>query len=145
MSWAGRNHLHHIVYMFIMKDEVNECKKQYMKRKEEVDYWYCAECKRVYECQVKIGGHWLRVYRRKEVDNNELFDKDNLLSLYIFPETYSDKATEANPEILLSDFISSLHMAFFITNDEKKIYAVDKASGKLQYSYELEEAAAGFS
>jgi hypothetical protein len=125
---------------FLMNwDEVNGCKKQYMKRKEEVDYWYCTECKRVYECQVKIGGHWLRVYRKKDVDNSEPLDKDKLLSLYIFSETYSDKETEDNPDILLSDFISNLHMAYFITKDEKKVYAVDKSSRKLKYIYELEE------
>ena len=59
--------------------------------------------------------------------------------MYIFSETYSDKATEDNPDILLSDFISNLHLAYFITKDEKKVYAVDKSSGNLKYIYELEE------
>lgn len=120
-------------------DEKNGCKKQYMKRKEEVDYWYCTECKRVYECQVKIGGHWLRVYQRKEAKSGIAFDKNECVQIFVFSEVYSDSATEENPKVLLSEFVKKLSNAYYANSDESKVYVVDKESGKLLYMYELEE------
>lgn len=120
-------------------DEKNNCPKQYMKRKEVVDYWYCTECKRVYECQIKIGGHWLRVYEKKKVGSDEGVDKNKCSRLYIFSEKCSDNATEDNPKILLSDFINSLETEYYANSDETKIYALSKDSRKLLYIYEIEE------
>ncbi len=120
-------------------DEKHSCKKQYMKRKEEVDYWYCLECKRVYECQVKIGGHWLRVYQRKEAEITESFDKKLCTKLYVFTEIHSDNVTEIKPNILLSEFIDNLSKAYYTSIDENTIYVVSKDSNELLYIYELEE------
>ena len=124
---------------FIMNwDELNSCRKEYMIRKEAVDYWHCPECNRVYECQARGEGHWLRAYRRE--DNIEKsFDKRELIRLYVFSEVNSDNVLEENPDILLSEYISGLNQDFYVTKDETYVYAFNHYSEEVLFAYVLEE------
>ena len=66
---------------FVMNwDELHKCRKEYMKRSEPVEYWYCTECHRVYELQAPSRGHWLRVYN-KTGGVAEPFDKNTLVKV----------------------------------------------------------------
>ncbi|HBZ53142.1 MAG TPA: hypothetical protein DEO82_05155, partial [Eubacterium sp.] len=102
-------------------------------------YWYCIGCHRVYECQIKIGGHWLRIYKK---DEEYTFDevKKELNDMYIFLDYTFDKAVESNPDILLKDFLDELEVKCKITNDENSVYVYERSTGRRLYSYQLEES-----
>lgn len=128
---------------FIMDwDEINGVKRAYMIRKEPVIYNYCTECKRVYESQPQIGGHWLRVYKKASAQNTEMnFSK--LKRIYVFTDIDSDAATEKHPDILLNEYIGSLKKDYYMTENENLVYVFDSETKENLYIYELEEAYEG--
>lgn len=124
---------------FIMNwDEQHECRKDFMNRKEPVEYWYCTECGRVYELQALSRGHWLRVYSKME-EVAEPLDKDTLVKLYVFSDVYCENILETDPDILLSEFVQKFETDYFVSEDERVVYAFNKNDGTLLLAYKLEE------
>lgn len=119
-------------------DDRQECRKEYMTRKEPVDYWYCTECKRVYECQAHSGGHWLRVYRREDDVKCET-GKQSLVRLYAFSEVHSDNTMEEKPDISLAEYVFELPVDFYASADETIVYAFNRNSETPIFAYVLEE------
>jgi hypothetical protein len=121
-------------------DETNECQKQYMKRETPVEYWFCTECKRVYE--VQIHGRWLRVFQRQEPSSPTLPQIDgNWKRIYVFPDTVTDTATEADADIGLSDFIKQNCFAreYHSSPDERLVVARNASTKAIEFCYRLEE------
>ena len=44
-------------------DELAECRNSFQNRSEPVEYWYCTECKRIYEVQAVSCGRILRNFK----------------------------------------------------------------------------------
>lgn len=119
-------------------DSLNDCEKTYSIRSDEVDYWFCTECHRVYECQLNIGGHWLRNYKKLD-EISSISNETDLRDLYVFSDFVFDKAVEENPDITLKDFIDNLEKEYKITEDEKKVFISKKDTGEIISCYQLEE------
>lgn len=120
-------------------DEQHDCSRDYMNRLEPVDYWFCPVCKRVYEVQYIPGGRWLRIYRRSDVAAPESIE--DWRQIYFMTDTEVYDATEKDWEIRLSEFLHQ-HDAvlYYLSPDEKIVYAVEKASSKVAFAYELEDS-----
>lgn len=120
-------------------DEQHDCNKNYMDRPEPVDYWFCPACKRVYEVQYIPGGRWLRIYHPLDIAAPERFE--SWKQIYFLTDTEVYDATEENWEIRLSDYLRQHDAVFYyLSPDEKLVYAVNKESSKVAFAYELEEA-----
>ena len=119
-------------------DEQHDCNRDYMDRPEPVDYWFCPVCKRIYEVQYIPGGRWLRIYRRS--DAAVLESIVGWKQIYFTTDTEVYAATEEDWEICLSDYLQQ-HDAvlYYLSPDEKIVHAVDKATAKILFSYELED------
>ena len=120
-------------------DDNKHCHRTYSLRKEPVDYWYCTECKRIYEVQLIPGGRWLRVFNRIDVAVKDDYSKWK--RIYVLTDCDTDAATEENYDIRLVDYLNrhdSIH--FYLAHDEKNACALDVATGTVLYSYELEES-----
>ena len=120
-------------------DERNDCAKEYMDRPEPVDYWYCPACKRVYEVQYKPGGRWLRIYKKADIPVTDRFE--GWTRIYVLPDAETDAATEEDWEIRLYDYLQQHDNGrYYLSPDEKIVHAVDKATEKVLFSYELENS-----
>jgi len=120
-------------------DEKNECQHQYMKREEQVEYWYCPVCHRVYETQAKIGGRWLREYIPSE-NPMEVENVSEWKKIYVMPELETDAASEKNPDITLVEYLKEHESpAYYLSQDETKVHAIELQSGEIIFTYELEE------
>ena len=120
-------------------DKRNDCRRDYRVRPEPVDYWFCPVCKRVYEVQYKPHGRWLRIYKRSDTAVPSCFAGRG--QIYVMPDEETDAATEENWEVRLSDYLRQ-HDAvrFYLSPDEKTACAVDAATSKILYCYELEDS-----
>lgn len=120
-------------------DEKNECQRDYMNRPEPVDYWFCPVCKRVYEVQYIPGGRWLRIYHRSDIAAPESLE--DWKQIYFMTDTEVYDATEADRDILLSDYLQRHdNVQYYLSSDEKIVHAVDRATAKVLFSYELEDS-----
>ena len=120
-------------------DVLTESKKLFTS--EEYDFWYCTECKRVYQTEIKIGGNKLASYVYnpdvESVDTDTLFAMQELI---VFTDSEEDSAAEKEPSVLLSDFVLSLSgKRFFISNDLNTVYAYDCAKKSIVYEYQAEK------
>ena len=123
-------------------DEVNGEQKEFMKRSEPVEYWYCTECQRVYETQAKMGGHWLRAYQRTELQPRNV-SFEGWTRIYIFKDLETDAALEEKPYLLLSDYLEmNTDVRYFIAPDERTVIAASADKQKVQFTYIQEERAA---
>ena len=120
-------------------DEKNKCQKEFMHRAERVDYWYCRECRRVYEVQLRPKGHWLRVYKRS--DEFSVSEHSDWSQIYVMSDVETYAATEANSKIRLTDYMAK-HDAvrYYLSPDETTVYVKNTEDGKILCSYSLEEA-----
>lgn len=118
-------------------DEKNGCNHEYMDRPEPVDYWFCPVCKRVYEVQNIPHGRWLRIF--KMTDTSASVSMKEWKQLYVMFDAETDAAMEKEGGILLSDYLKQHDSTiYYLSPDEKTALAVDKATAKTLYSYELE-------
>lgn len=120
-------------------DEKHECQKEFMHRPEPVEYWYCIECRRIYEVQAHVGGRWLRVYRRSTDLIPMSFEGWPRIYVMTDMETYA--ATEMDIKTKLSDYLAQ-HDAvqYLLSPDESIVCAIAGETGKILYSYVLEDA-----
>ncbi len=120
-------------------DEKHDCDRDYMDRPEPVDYWFCPVCKRVYEVQYIPGGRWLRIYHRSDVAAPESLE--GWKQIYFMTDTEVFDATEENWGIRLSDYLQRHdNVQYYLSPDEIIVHAVDKATEKVLFSYELEDS-----
>ncbi|MCR5812099.1 MAG: hypothetical protein K6G34_12110 [Lachnospiraceae bacterium] len=122
-------------------DAVNGAQKSFMKRAEPVEYWYCTECHRVYETQMRSCGHWLRVYRRTE---SQLLNTEHQqwTRIYVFPERETDVILESEPELLLADYIRMHAQTHYCLSPEERMVVALDGEGNLECLYIQEEAEA---
>lgn len=61
------------------RDALRHCKRLWMLRPTEVEYWYCQECKRVYEVDAHTG-NFLRLYKRMQdiPKDSEIVDMESM-------------------------------------------------------------------
>ena len=113
-------------------------RKEYQHRKEPVEYWYCTECRRVYEVQAVARGRWLRIY--KMVDSGEVIDYAGWTQIYVMPDTETDAATEENFGITLAEYVKQ-HDAvnYYLSPDETTAVGVRKEQSMQLLRYKLEE------
>jgi len=106
----------------------------------EYDFWYCTECKRVIQCEMRIGGKALAVY--KPIENDFVVDFNNLIKmveLLVFTNIEEDTATENDSSVKLSSFINSLaKIRYFISDDCQFVYAYDCNAKKVSFVYQAE-------
>ena len=122
-------------------DTPHDCAKEYMKRNEPVEYWFCPSCKRVYEVQDIPHGRWLRIFTREVPEPKMPFDHSEWNRIYVMTDIETDGATEADYEITLSEFLRQHDTTqYYLSPDERVVCAVDKATDLVIYSYELEDA-----
>ena len=118
-------------------DALNECEKLYAKRGESVDYWYCPHCHRVYETQMQVGGHWLRVYQKQDSLKKDL-PLEGWSEIYVLKDAETDAALEEKPYIQLSEYLKEHHdISYKLSLDEK--YAAVFKDDKESCLYEIEE------
>ena len=120
-------------------DEIYACQHEFMIRPESVDYWFCPECKRVYEVQNKPQGRWLRIYQRSAPDVLTRFDEWR--QIYVMPDIETDAATEENWEITLSAYLKHhSSIVCFLSPDENTACLIDRKTDKFLYCYVLEDS-----
>ncbi len=118
-------------------DELTNGHKQYMHRPEEVEYWICPECGRIYEVSIKYG-RWIRVYKRSEKVPEA--STQGWKAIYVLKDMEVDPYTEENADILLADLINDTprKYTYKISPDETMILAYN-TDGAPEFAYELEE------
>lgn len=121
-------------------DERHQCQRNFMKRSEPVDYWYCTECHRIYEAQCKPYGRWVRIYQRIAVPTNKI-DFHEWSRIYVMPDIVTDAATEKDYSVSLADFLKqreNIDPIYYLSPDEKTVHAQDQNTGHIVLSYCLE-------
>lgn len=120
-------------------DVLKDTKKPFIS--EEYDFWYCTQCKRVYQSEIKIGGNKLAVYAYDpEVDSIDQETLFSLQELIVFTDIEEYNATETEPPTSLEDFVSSLSgMRYFITDDGSTVYAYDCEKSCVEFCYRAGE------
>lgn len=119
-------------------DVLTDSKKVFIS--EEYDFWYCTTCKRVYQCEMHIGGELMAAYKLAEcnssIDASNLLDMEELL---VFSDIEEDNATETEPSIKLSSFINSLNATrYFISGDRQFVYAYNCNAKMVSFVYQTE-------
>lgn len=120
-------------------DEKNNCNNTFQNRTEPVEYWYCTECKRVYEVQAKSCGSILRVFCRYEAQDCDITKILNLPEIIVLTDIEMDTLLSLNENLLLKDYLcQDKALRYFISGDEKVVYVVN--SDKVVVNiYRLEE------
>ena len=122
-------------------DSTHDCAKEYMSRKEPVEYWFCPSCKRVYEVQKIPHGRWLRIFKRRETDIPLLIDYSDWDLIYVMTDVETDQATEDDFEISLSEYLKYHDVVqFYMSPDKKTVCAIEKTTSRLLYLYEMEDS-----
>ena len=120
-------------------DAVNETQYGFMKRSEPVEYWYCPECRRVYETQPQIGGQWLRIYQRAEFSDITM-SFEGWSRIFIFTEIDTDALLEVSPQLRLSEYLHKHEgLLYLLSPDEKTLVAIADDTRNVQYIYTQEE------
>ena len=120
-------------------DEVNNCEKIYMQRKDPVEYWYCPRCRRVHEIHIGLG-HILRTYKRTLIERSLLDGAEKWRQVFVFLDMATYKATDEDWNITLKEFVEKwpFPCTFRLSPDERKAVAIDNKTGKPAFMYELE-------
>ncbi len=118
-------------------DELHECKKMYMQRNDNLEYWFCPKCKRVYEVS-NTYNRWVRVYKRTE--EIPKVSTEGWGKIYVYTDLEEDPITEDNVDITVKDFFRCFpyKFKFRLSPDEKTVIAYNM-KGKEAFAYELEE------
>ncbi len=120
-------------------DEKNNRQREYTERPEPVEYWFCPVCKRVYEVQNTSCGRWLRIYKKSTDADSD--DFTGWKQIYVISDTDVYAVYEENPKILLSDYLKQHDsVLYYLSPDEKTVYAVSKTTVKVLFSYGLEDS-----
>ena len=120
-------------------DILKDTKKSFIS--EDYDFWYCTQCKRVYQSEIKIGGNKLAAYAYDP--NIDPIDEDRLFSmqeLIVFTDIEEYNATEKEPPTSLADFVSSISgTRYYITDDGSTVYVYDCEKGRVIFCYRAQE------
>ncbi len=134
-----------LVDFLIDWDEKHECRREYMVRPEPVVYWYCPTCGRVYEFQAVRGRRWLRIFSRDQ--GTPQATPENLESwtrIYVMMDTETVAVMDADEDdkrTRLADYVRKYDsVRHWISPDESRACAIDKASGQVLYTYSLEDS-----
>jgi hypothetical protein len=121
-------------------DELAECDNSFQNRSEPVEYWYCTECKRIYEVQAVSCGKILRCFKPVS-DLTEEYSLEGYEELFILWDKEMDDIICKDRNYLLKDYIvKPSTIRFFISSDQKTIYGLDVPTNKLICKYILEES-----
>jgi hypothetical protein len=119
-------------------DELAECSNSFQKRSELVEYWYCTECKRVYEVQAISCGKILRCFKPIPAPAGE-YSLEGFEELFILWDTEMDDIICKDRYFLLKNYIAEpAKVKFFISADQKTTYGLNAATNKLICKYILE-------
>ncbi len=118
-------------------DELAECQNSFQNRPEPVEYWYCTECKRIYEVQAISRGGILRCFKPVS-DLTEECTLENFEELFIFWDKEMDDFLGFGSDYPLKDYLAQVKEKHFISPDQKTIYGFDAATNKLICKYILE-------
>lgn len=104
-------------------DEKNNCNNNFQDRDEPVEYWYCTNCKRVYEVQSKSCGKIKKVYCLNEECSSDEIDFSSLTELLVLTDTEMDELLFQNEMLTLKEYLSSrTSIKTFISVDKKTVY-----------------------
>ena len=120
--------------------EKNNCAHAYMSRTEQVDYWLCTECHRVYEVQAKAQGRWLRIFIPSETSQDSL-DLSCRKRIYVFRDVETDAATEKKIDLRLEDYLKQhQNPAYYLSEDETSASVMDSLTNHVLAEYTLEDS-----
>ena len=120
-------------------DEKNSCNSSFMDREEPVEYWYCNNCKRVYEVQAKSCGKITRVYCASEEIHSVDTDYSSLTELLVLTDVEMDKLLSLNEKMTLQEYMNQIiESKVYISSDEKTVYITNK-NAKKNYVYLRED------
>lgn len=110
-------------------DEKNNCNNSFKSRDEDVEYWFCTECKKIYEVQAISCGKILRIYEpneKEEVDLSYILSLDELILLW---DTEMDEMLSTNDKMTLEEYINQeKKLRYYISKDERSIFIVNNNS-----------------
>jgi len=123
-------------------DEVHQRTRLFMTRTEQVSYWFCPHCKRVYEFQDGAHGRCLRQYR-KLASLPPYVDISNWKRIYCMTDTCIDRFLDRKDNILLASYLAERidkDPLLYISPDEKEVLAFDPIkTDQCIFAYEQEE------
>ena len=81
----------------------------------------------------------MRIYKKADIPVTDRFE--GWTRIYVLPDAETDAATEEDWEIRLYDYLQQHdNVRYYLSPDEKIVHAVDKATEKVLFSYELENS-----
>ena len=84
-------------------------------------------------------GRWLRIYKKSTDADSD--DFTGWTQIYVISDTDVYAVYEENPKILLSDYLKQHDsVLYYLSPDEKTVYAVSKTTVKVLFSYGLEDS-----
>lgn len=121
-------------------DELAECDNSFQNRSEPVEYWYCTECRRIYEVQAVSCGKILRCFKYVSTPAEE-YNLDGFEELFVLMDKEMDDIICKDRYYLLKDYIEKpSEIKIFISPDQKNIFVINVATDKLICKYILEES-----
>ncbi|MCR5507415.1 MAG: hypothetical protein K6F34_01880 [Lachnospiraceae bacterium] len=119
-------------------DELNNCHNTFQNRSEPVEYWFCTECKRVYEVQAVSCGRIVRTFVPQKAEIIRKADYSNLKELIVLTDLEMDELLSSNENETLGEYIDQdKPVRYFVTGDEKKVYVIN--DGQVACIYSLEK------
>lgn len=108
----------------------------FMLRNENVEYWYCPECGRVYEVGHHTG-NFLRIYKR--TCSIPEIPEDGLETIYAFTETYAEDCYQGKNYLSAEEFLLHMPHKYIhkMTPDERCVITYQE--GKPVYAHVLEK------
>ncbi len=106
-------------------DEKNERRNTFQNRNESVEYWYCTECKKIYEVQAVSCGKILRVYEPSDEEKKETLDYSELDEIILLWDVEMDEILSSNEKMTLEQYLNEEKtVRYFISLDETTVYVV---------------------
>ncbi len=107
-------------------DEKNRRNNSFMKRIEDVEYWKCPACKRVYEVQAQSCGNIIRAYERNEDCDKGKVSVSGLKELVVLKDVEMDDMLSENEGMTLKDYLrKEKPIRYFSSEDETTVYEVN--------------------
>ena len=107
-------------------DEKNSCNNSFQNRAESVEYWYCTNCKRVYEVQAKPCGIITKTYHVNEECYSQKPDLSSLKELLVLADIDMDKLLSQNEMLKLQEYLSQKRLLrVFINDDKSTVYVIN--------------------
>ncbi len=104
-------------------DEKNSCNNSFMDREEPVEYWFCTNCRRVYEVQAKSCGKITRSYYVCEYINSIDTEYSSLAELLVLSDVEMDKLLSQNEKMTLQEYLTQGKTPkVYISADERTVY-----------------------